>query len=240
MRKLNHGLLTVVLAILFSLCSFCAAYAASANYKSTQSFIDELEKEKIKYTLVGTTESNHNELVEVSYTTDNFNSLKVRLFFDPDGDIVSLRIWDIVIVSAGKNFALDVINKLNVDYKFIKFYLESDNTITGSMDMYIDPTNGGEAVRKAMQIMIVGIDREDIAKQLKSLESSPSTEPTSNQEITATCNTNKVNVRTEPDGSRSIGQINKGDKVTVLETQGEWSRINCKHGEGWVKTKFLQ
>lgn len=69
---------------------------------------------------------------------------------------------------------------------------------------------------------------------------SPFTEPTSNQEITATCNTNKVNVRTEPDGSRSIGQINKGDKVTVLETQGEWSRINCKHGEGWVKTKFLQ
>jgi len=171
MRKLNiRGLLSVVLTALFLLGSLSAAGAETAAYKSTQSFIDELEREGIKYSLEGVDKDN-DERVDVSYNMDYFESATVHVYFHQDGDKVSLRVWDVVKASSGKNFALNVINKLNSDYKYVKYVFdESDNTISGEMDMYIDEATCGAPVRKAVQIMVREIDDEEVANQLKSVE----------------------------------------------------------------------
>ena len=55
------------------------------------------------------------------------------------------------------------------------------------------------------------------------------------------CTADKVNVRSEPAmNARSLGQINNGDKLTVLLTSGDWSRISCEKGEGWIRTQYIR
>ena len=57
---------------------------------------------------------------------------------------------------------------------------------------------------------------------------------------TEVCNANKVNIRVEPSmGAKSIAQINKGEGLIVLETNGEWSKIECKKGVGYIKNKYI-
>jgi hypothetical protein len=50
-----------------------------------------------------------------------------------------------------------------------------------------------------------------------------------------------VSVNTQPDGSgERVGQIKSGDKVEVLERQGEQAHIQFGSGqEGWVKASYL-
>jgi uncharacterized protein YgiM (DUF1202 family) len=50
-----------------------------------------------------------------------------------------------------------------------------------------------------------------------------------------------VSVNTEPDGSGDrVGQIKSGDRVEVLERQGEQAHIQFGSGqEGWVKASYL-
>jgi hypothetical protein len=50
-----------------------------------------------------------------------------------------------------------------------------------------------------------------------------------------------VSVNTQPDGSGDrVGQIKSGDKVEVLERQGEQAHIQFGSGqEGWVKASYL-
>ena len=55
------------------------------------------------------------------------------------------------------------------------------------------------------------------------------------------CTANKVNVRKEASqNSGSLGQLNKGDRLIVLENSGEWSRISCSIGEGYIKSKYIE
>ena len=59
--------------------------------------------------------------------------------------------------------------------------------------------------------------------------------------LTGKCTASKVNVRRQPAmNAGSLGQINRGDRITVLENQGEWSRISCSRGEGYIKTQYIQ
>lgn len=58
---------------------------------------------------------------------------------------------------------------------------------------------------------------------------------------TGVCTGNRVNVRVTPSqNGRSIGQLNKGDSLSVLESEGEWSKITCSKGEGWIKTQYIK
>ena len=55
------------------------------------------------------------------------------------------------------------------------------------------------------------------------------------------CTANQVNLRTEPkSNARSVGQINKGEQLEILETEGEWSKVKCSKGEGYIKTQYIE
>ncbi len=50
-----------------------------------------------------------------------------------------------------------------------------------------------------------------------------------------------LNVRKEPTVSGELlGKLNVGDKVTVLEKQGEWYKIKYKEGDAWVFGSYLR
>lgn len=102
---------------------------------------------------------------------DSFSCLACNLFFKESEDEVDLRIWNIVTVSAGKNYALNIVNSLNANWKYAKFVFdESDNTIQAEMDMFVNKEHCGEEIFKAMRKLFVVIDTDEIAEQLHSLE----------------------------------------------------------------------
>lgn len=149
-----------------------AAFAATPTLTTTKHFIDYLESKEIKYTFKGwDTDEKKDERVEVSYTLDNFESVKCVIFFRNNNHSVSIRIWDILTASAGKNYVLNNLNSLNYDYKYAKFVLdERDNTVQVEMDMYIDQDHCAECVYDAMHILLDIIDDDEVAKKLHSLE----------------------------------------------------------------------
>lgn len=166
----RNTLACVVLMALLMVLAVSTASAATAKLQTTQNFLDYLGENNIKYTYKGMTESS-GESVSVSYTLDNFSSLTCNLFFKESEDEVDLRIWNIVTVSAGKNYALNIVNSLNANWKYAKFVFdESDNTIQAEMDMFINKEHCGEEIFKAMRKLFVVIDTDEIAEQLHSLE----------------------------------------------------------------------
>jgi len=168
MRK---ALSFILAAVLFLSLFPVAASAATPELTTTKHFIDYLEAKSVKYTYKGWDNDNKDERVEVTYTLDNFESVKCVIFFRNNNHTVSLRIWDILTASAGKNYVLTNLNSLNYDYKYAKFVLdEQDNTVQAEMDMYVDQDHCAECVYDAMHILLEIIDDEEVAKKLHSLE----------------------------------------------------------------------
>ncbi len=55
------------------------------------------------------------------------------------------------------------------------------------------------------------------------------------------CTANQVNLRAEPNANaRPLGQINKGEKLVLLETDGDWTKVSCSKGEGYIKTQYIE
>lgn len=156
-------LLTMILSLSAS------AFAETAKLRSTQDFLDFLDSKGVKYTL-GSLEDGRED-VTVSYTLDNFSSLKCRIFFKDDCEEVSLRIWNIITATAGKNRIYNTINTINKDYKFAKFVFdESDSTVQAELDVYIDGDHCGRSVYDSMRALFNVTDRDDVAEMLHDLE----------------------------------------------------------------------
>ena len=69
-------------------------------------------------------------------------------------------------------------------------------------------------------------------------ESGEGTEPVQSEPTHMANST--VNVRQEPStGSSRIGGLSQGDQVTVVDTQGDWYKIEYGDGFGWVMGEFL-
>ncbi|MBR4549872.1 MAG: hypothetical protein IKO83_08165 [Oscillospiraceae bacterium] len=169
MKKRLLSLLSLVclVAMLFSMTG--VAHAQTAEFESTQTFLDYLDSKGIKYTYYGV--DGKYEKINVGFDLDNFSSLDCVFFFKQDCEEVSLRIWNIVTASAGKNFVLSTLNELNQDYKFAKFVFDaSDSTVQAEHDMYIDAGHCGRPVYDAMMILFDIVDDAEIAAKLHSLE----------------------------------------------------------------------
>ena len=148
-----------------------AAVAETAQFRSTQNFLDFLDSKGIKYSYLGVTDDGDREIVRVSYTLDNYPSLDCNLFFKSDCEEVSLRIWNIVTATAGKNYVCSTLNSLNAAYKFVKFvYDESDSTVQAEVDLYIDGDHCGRSIYDSMMAIFNVTDRDDTASQLHGLE----------------------------------------------------------------------
>ena len=170
MRKPCLRKLSLMLALLLALAASASpASAAQAQLKTTQQFLDYLDSQDTKYQYLGV--DGDVEVVTVSMLTEHFSALQCALHFKDDNEQVSLRIWNLVTASAGKNYIYSAMNKLNSQYKFVKFvYDENDSTIQAEMDMYIDSDHCARSVIKAMLVMFVCIDKDDAAAILTSLE----------------------------------------------------------------------
>ena len=170
MKKLSVVLSVLLIAALLA-CSVSAAFGETAKLRSTQTFLDFCDAKGIKYTLDTSASDDKYEVVRISYSLDNFESLRCTLLFKTDNEEVGLRIWNIVTTTASKDYVLYTINKINADYKFAKYVLdESDMTVQVELDVYIEADSCGRVVYDSMMALFNITDRDDVASALKMLQ----------------------------------------------------------------------
>ncbi len=124
--------------------------AALANtdkpkHQTTIDFIAKLEEEDMNYSFDGM-QSTGNEVVNLPFSSDTYGDVNYRFFFNKECNISSIRVWNIIdFDAASRAEVLDVCNKLNDDWKFVKFVLDdSDNSVTVSFDNVLPETETEE------------------------------------------------------------------------------------------------
>lgn len=83
-------------------------------------------------------------------------------------------------------------------------------------------------------------DNQNQEASAEQTEAAPASD-TATESYSGTCTADKVNLREEAKANaRSIGQINRGEKLVVLESEGEWTKVRCSKGEGYIKTQYIE
>ena len=78
--------------------------------------------------------------VNVKYKGDNASKIDMQFFFGTDEGVVALRVFSIVQVPGSKTASmLELLNELMQEYRWLRFYLDSDNEVTAAMDAVITP-----------------------------------------------------------------------------------------------------
>lgn len=118
------------------------------DYKSA--FLREMDRQGIRY-------SDDGEFrVSVSYSGDNTNSIKINVIFDKDGEgLVALRCWSFGSIPSGKRGTiLEGCNKLNTEYRWVKFYVDNDGDLSVGMDAVVDIDSVGKECVQLVKRMV--------------------------------------------------------------------------------------
>ena len=98
-----------------------------------QAFTARLDRDGIKYTV-------HSErpIVFTTYNGDNFKSQRFSMFFDEDGKSIAMRVFSILNFSPDQlMYAYEFCNKMNMKYRWLRFYVDDDLELTAAMDAVI-------------------------------------------------------------------------------------------------------
>lgn len=114
---------------------------------NAQSFADVLTRNGLKHSEVE--QLGEKEVVEFGMNTE---TTKVRVVSFFDGDTLATRIFAFSKIPDNKfGDALLACNSLNDEYRFVKFYIDSDNEVVIAADDFLDEdTAGEEAMKVAM------------------------------------------------------------------------------------------
>ena len=116
-----------------------------------QIFQDYLDQKDVKYTYYAP-EGERNEAMRISFSGKNKDSIVVTFFFDASGDSINVKSFSVAKVPAEKLMdCYVVLNELNAEYRWVKFYIDSDNEITVSGDAIVEP---GSAADECMEILV--------------------------------------------------------------------------------------
>lgn len=114
-----------------------------------EKFQSAMDERNIKY---GEVEDN---CIMIAFSGNNSDNIAIEVFFNPDGENdVALRCWSFGSVPDGKKAnVLEACNKLNDEYRWVKFSIDKDNEICCAMDGLICEENAGEACLEFVQRM---------------------------------------------------------------------------------------
>lgn len=104
-------------------------------------------------------DENRSEAFKVAYRCENAESVSVFLFLDKDGCSLNAKSFSIAKVPAAKLMDVYVLlNELNEEYRWVKFFIDSDNEVTVSGDAIIDEATAGEEAYEIVQRYVGIID----------------------------------------------------------------------------------
>lgn len=121
------------------------------NYKAL--YMRYMQENDIKFTEL------NEDVVRVSYIGDNFSSIVIYVIFQGEDTDVQFRCEDIAKVNPNKvNEAIVACNKLNAEYRWVKFYVREDGELRAEMDAVIDAQTVGEECSIGVQRMVRIVD----------------------------------------------------------------------------------
>ena len=103
-------------------------------------FADKLEKENNYYNI-------HDEtnMITLGFHGENFESLSFAVIFDEDGKSISVRAYSIVRFKEDQlPEAYGFCNGMNDKFRWVKFFVDSENDLTASLDAVISPDSVAE------------------------------------------------------------------------------------------------
>ena len=123
-----------------------------ANYKET--YLRYMDSKGIKYTDLG------ENLVRVSYSCSNIKSVPVIVVFDKDGENLVQFVCTEVAAFKDDKLApgLVVCNAMNAKYRWVKFYLDSDQDVRVEADALVSMDSVGEECAQMVSRMVNIID----------------------------------------------------------------------------------
>ena len=171
--KTSKKLFAVLLALCLFLSLSVPAFAVSAQYSTTKSFLKVMDREEFKYTVVGLNEKNKKEIVKFDWSGDNAKDMEVTALFTENLESVSLYAWNLVYIDkADLDKALSLVNKLNNSYYYVKFSVDEDEmSIDAEVDCRLrDDENAGELSYDGVYFLINIVDQvypelQEIAKK---------------------------------------------------------------------------
>ena len=123
-----------------------------ADYK--QLFMSYMDAKGVKY------QELDNNAVRVSYNADNAKSVTVFVIFDENGkNLAAFRSWDIAKFKDDKWVdGLTVCNTLNRKYRWAKFCLSEEGSLSAEDDAVLDEASCGEECMQLVQRMVNIVD----------------------------------------------------------------------------------
>ena len=115
-----------------------------ASYKSI--FMRHLDRQGIGY------EERDEFTLRIIYGGDNLKNIPIVVYFDEDGDpFVQCKCWEIANFKGKEGKGLITCNKINLEYRWVKFTLDQDADIVASIDGYIDSDTCAEVTTALVQ-----------------------------------------------------------------------------------------
>jgi len=114
-----------------------------------------LDLKTIRYEHFEKTEERR-ELIKVGFNAKNAEVIRLYFFFDDNGNSINVKSFSVAKVSESKLGAiLTTLNELNSEYRWVKFYVDSEKEVTVSGDAIISPETAGE---ECFEILVRYVD----------------------------------------------------------------------------------
>ena len=138
--------------------------------RATRNMLDFFERQGMKYSPDIETLKSGKDVVTVTYTGDNKDTIRFKIFVDPDEDNVAIRVWTIAkTLDADQAAAVTLLlNDLNNNYRWYRWYLDDDREVTAAVDAVITADTIGAIVYELVQRGVNIID-ENYPKVMKAL-----------------------------------------------------------------------
>ena len=131
--KSGKSILAFVLIFVMMFSLSASAFADEAQYKGTKEFLKAVDgDESLTCSLIGIVENDQGQkFEEVSISYDGELSdyiIKMKAQFSEDGEWILLSVPELLKIDEGEQLSiLALLNVLNAQSDFVKFYLESSN-----------------------------------------------------------------------------------------------------------------
>ncbi len=127
----------------------------SLTAERIKSYLDEKE---IRYDYYEASEK-RDEAIRVSTRAENKESISINLFIDEDGGSMNIKSFTVAKVPENKLAEVFAcLNALNSAYRWVKFYVDSDNEVTVAGDAIVDAATAGEEALEIIARYIKIID----------------------------------------------------------------------------------
>jgi len=124
-----------------------------ADYKSA--YLREMDRRGIRYLSLGS------NIVRVSYSGENLDSIPILVIFDDDGDgLVQFACMEIASFKEDKRYAaaLMACNRINGKFRWVRFYLDDKRNIRAEADAVVDASGAGTICVEVVRRMVMVID----------------------------------------------------------------------------------